>query len=68
MVLFYLGNAIFRFDFTNEVVDAAGIALVHTTFNVFATLVLLPFAKQLERLAYLTIPETEEEKKEREQK
>lgn len=62
MVLFYLGNAIFRFDFTNEVVDAAGIALVHTTFNVFATLVLLPFAKQLERLAYLTIPETEEEK------
>lgn len=62
MVLFYLGNAIFRFDFTNEVVDAAGIALIHTTFNVFATLVLLPFAKQLERLAYLTIPETEEEK------
>lgn len=62
MVLFYLGNAIFRFDFTNEVVDAAGIALVHTTFNVFATLLLLPFAKQLERLAYLTIPETEEEK------
>lgn len=62
MVLFYLGNAIFRFDFTNEVVDAAGIALVHTTFNIFATLVLLPFAKQLERLAYLTIPETEEEK------
>ena len=62
MVLFYLGNAIFRFDFTNEVVDAAGIALIHTTFNVFATMVLLPFAKQLERLAYLTIPETEEEK------
>ena len=62
MVLFYLGNAIFRFNFTNEVVDAAGIALIHTTFNVFATLVLLPFAKQLERLAYLTIPETEEEK------
>lgn len=62
MVLFYLGNAIFRFDFTNEVVDAAGIALIHTTFNVFATLLLLPFAKQLERLAYLTIPETEEEK------
>lgn len=62
MVLFYLGNAIFRFEFTNEVVDAAGIALIHTTFNVFATVILLPFAKQLERLAYLTIPETEEEK------
>ena len=62
MVLFYLGNAIFRFDFTNEVVDAAGIALIHTTFNVFATIILLPFSRQLERLAYLTIPETEEEK------
>lgn len=40
-----------------------GIALVHSIFNVFTTLVLLPFTKGLEKLAYLTIPKTEDEKK-----
>ena len=63
LCLFYLGNAIFRFPFTNDVVNAADIALVHSIFNVFTTLVLLPFTKGLENLAYLTIPKTEDEKK-----
>ena len=61
LVLFYTGNALIGFEFTNEVVGAAGIAMIHTIFNVFATLVLLPFTKGLEKLAYLTIPKTEEE-------
>ncbi len=63
LTLFYLGNAIFSFTFTNEVVGVTGIALVHSVFNLFTTVVLLPFTKGLEKLAYLTIPETEEEKK-----
>ena len=63
LCLFYLGNVIFRFPFTNDVVNAADIALVHSIFNVFTTLVLLPFTKGLEKLAYLTIPKTEDEKK-----
>ena len=63
LCLFYLGNAIFSFPFTNDVVNAADIALVHSIFNVFTTLVLLPFTKGLEKLAYLTIPKTEDEKK-----
>lgn len=62
LVLFYAGNAIFTFEFTNDVVGVAGIALIHTIFNMFTTLVLLPFTKGLEKLAYLTIPRTEEEK------
>ena len=52
-----------RTAFTNDVVNAADIALVHSIFNVFTTLVLLPFTKGLENLAYLTIPKTEDEKK-----
>ena len=40
----------------------AGIALVHSIFNVFTTVVLFPFIHGLEKLAYLTIPESEEEK------
>ena len=63
LCLFYLGKAIFSFPFTNDVVNAADIALVHSIFNVFTTLVLLPFTKGLEKLAYLTIPKTEDEKK-----
>lgn len=62
LTLFYTGNAIFSFSFTNETVGVAGIALVHSTFNIFTTIVLLPFTKGLEKLAYLTIPQTEDEK------
>lgn len=51
LVLFYTANAIFAFPFFNKVIDKASIAVVHTTFNVFSTLLLLPFTKQLEKLA-----------------
>ena len=62
MLIFYIGNAVLHFSFTNDTVGAAGIAAIHTTFNIFATLVLLPFTKGLEKLAYLTIPVSPEEK------
>ena len=62
MVVFYLGNAIFHFPFISETVSAANIATIHTIFNVFATIALFPFIKGLERLAYVIIPVSEEEK------
>ena len=62
MAVFYIGNAILKFPFMNEAVDAANIALIHTIFNVFATVALFPFVKALEKLAYLIIPITQEEK------
>ena len=37
-----------------------GIAVVHSVFNIVATLVLLPFANLLEKLAILTIPDSPE--------
>lgn len=38
-----------------------GIAFVHTGFNLLATIVLLPFAKQLEQLSFVLIkPDSEE--------
>ena len=45
MIAFYTLNAVMDFAFMEEAADSAGIALVHTGFNVLATLVLLPFAK-----------------------
>ena len=62
LTVFYIGNAIFRFEFVGETVGIAGIALIHSIFNVFTTVVLFPFIHGLEKLAYLTIPESDEEK------
>ncbi len=55
MAVFYLLEAIFRFPFMESPADALGIAVVHSCFNVSATLLLLPFSKGLVRLASLTI-------------
>ncbi len=62
MTLYFSLNALIGFSFSEDVVGAAGIALIHSIFNVFTTLILLPFTKGLEKLAYLTIPESEEER------
>ena len=51
LILFYGGNLIFHFDFMDAAVGAVGIAFCHTVFNVFTTLLLLPFSRQLEKLA-----------------
>lgn len=64
MVIFYSLNAVLHFSVLGEVAGPAGIAVIHTTFNILATLLLLPFTKVLEKLAYLTIKEDETEKAE----
>ena len=61
LTLYTILNAVFHFSFANETVGVAGIAAIHSIFNIFATLILLPFTKGLEKLAYLTIPADESE-------
>jgi len=51
LILFYGGDLLFHFDFLDATVGAVGIALCHTVFNVFTTVLLLPFSRQLEKLA-----------------
>ena len=68
MVVFYTLNAFLHFSFLNQAANGAGIALVHSAFNIAATLILLPFSKVLERLAVLTIPDHGGETEEAEQK
>ena len=64
MIVFYTLNSFLHFEFLGDAAAPAGIAVVHSLFNIGATLILFPFAKGLEKLAILTIPdrETEEEK------
>lgn len=63
MVVFYTLNAVFQFAFLQDAADGAGIALVHTGFNVTAMLVLLPFANYLEKLSLIIIKPDEEEER-----
>lgn len=49
--LYCILNAIFKFAFSDMPIGVAGIAIVHTIFNVAATLMLMPFTKALEKLA-----------------
>ena len=60
MCAFYAFNAVFPFAFLDDAADAAGIAVIHTAFNLAATLVLLPFSSVLERLATLTVRDDEQ--------
>ncbi len=60
MILFYSINTFVHFEFLNDAANAAGIAVIHTTFNVFATCLLLPFNKLLVKLACLTVQDHEE--------
>ena len=61
MVLFYGANAIFGLPFFDDKVNPASIAIIHSLFNIFATVVLFPFGNQLEKLMCLIIPDKNED-------
>lgn len=68
MIVFYSINAFVHFEFLGYAANKMGIAVIHTCFNVAATLVLLPFANVLEKLSLMIIKkDAEEEKQEAEQ-
>ncbi len=63
MTVFYTVNAIIPWEFINSSADAGGIAIVHTTFNVLTTLVLLPLNKLLVKLATVTVRDAKTDEK-----
>lgn len=63
MSVFYGINAFVHFEFLEQSANQLGIAILHTSFNVLATIVLLPFSKGLEKLASLTVREKKESNK-----
>lgn len=58
LIPFCLGSAIFDWAFIDWEITPFMIAVVHSIFNVVTTGILLPFSKQLEKLANKIIPET----------
>ena len=55
LILFYAADAIFGFAFVDTDIDAAGIAVVHTVFNIATSAMLCPFVKQLEKFANFVV-------------
>jgi len=55
MIVFYTINAISPFAFLGEAATPFGIAIIHSLFNIAATICLLPFSRVLVKLACLTI-------------
>ncbi|MDD6667090.1 MAG: Na/Pi cotransporter family protein [Lachnospiraceae bacterium] len=55
ITVYYALNAIFHFPLTAEAATPAGIAIVHSAFNILCTLFWLPFNKVLVKLACMTV-------------
>lgn len=55
--IFYIINYFVKLPFmaSTSYVNAFNIAVIHTLFNVFSTIILIPFTKQFEKLAMMTI-------------
>lgn len=60
IVIFYVLHWVIDFSFINDSVNAAGIALVHTIFNIVSTVIFLPFTKPLEKLSRIIIRDNDE--------
>lgn len=71
-ILFMLGfyglNTFFHFSFLFHPANGAIVAVIHSVFNIAATLLLLPASKLIEKLAYATLPKTADEEADRETK
>lgn len=59
MILFYSINYFVHFSFLGDYVSPFNIAMIHTLLNIFSVAVFMPFTKQLEKLAVLTVKERE---------
>ncbi len=63
LIVYYLIRWFIGIPFIDDSISAVNIAIIHSIFNVFATAALFPFTKQLEKLAYVIVPEKGEDKK-----
>ncbi len=59
--IFYVLHGVLDFTFMYERASAVNIAVVHTLFNIFSTIILLPFCSLFEKLAVTLIKSKKEE-------
>ncbi len=61
MAVFYTVNHFVGFAFLSQPASAAGIAVVHSLFNIGCCIVMFPFGNLLVKLATITIPDRKKE-------
>lgn len=61
MVAFYGANVFLHFSFLSAAANPAGIAVIHSLFNIGCCILLFPFGNVLVKLATLTIREKDQE-------
>ncbi|MBE5971821.1 MAG: Na/Pi cotransporter family protein, partial [Lachnoclostridium sp.] len=61
MIGFYAINSFVHFGFMNGPATGFNIAIIHTVFNIVATLILLPFGNALVKLACMTVKDEDVE-------
>ena len=59
--IFYLANAIFKFAFVETDINPAGIAIIHSTYNILTAIILFNFIKLIEKLAIKFVPASKKE-------
>ncbi len=62
-MIFYVINCFVKLPFmaNTSYVNAFNIAVIHTLFNILSTIILIPFTKQFEKLAMMTIKSKDDE-------
>ncbi|MGN0489700.1 MAG: Na/Pi cotransporter family protein [Ruminococcus sp.] len=55
-------NSIWGFGFSEKIINPGDVAIIHTVFNLLSTMILLPFAGLLEKLAIVTIKDKSQDK------
>ncbi len=55
LIVYSVASAVFHPDFLSAASTPLSISIIHSSFNIGATALLLPFGKQLERLSKMTI-------------
>ncbi|MCD7799593.1 MAG: Na/Pi cotransporter family protein [Ruminococcus sp.] len=60
LIGFYALNSLLEFAFLNDAITSFNVAIVHTIFNLVTTIIMFPMINILEKLAYLTVKDTEE--------
>ncbi len=64
LIAFYGSDLFLHYAFMDLAIDPVGVAALHSVFNVLTTLLLLPFTKQLEKIAYAVVKEDKNYKEE----
>ena len=57
-IVFYLLHSFLHFEFMDGQATVFSIAITHTLFNIFSTVILLPFCKLIEKLATITFKDS----------